>query len=421
MSSGQGSRPVEGSVLFTNGDTRYEFIQDLGTGRHGELLLVVRPRTPAGAQAQVLLKCLALPALASSSEKYQRTRARLEEEVRLARYLRHPGIARVHGLFEMGHGLCVAVESVEGLSLNTLLAIAQTRGRYFSDAFVLYVAAQVAEALAYAHARTDEAGIPLGIVNRDINPDRIRLEPGGGVKLTDFGVAFSRLAGRLNTTLPRPQGEVMYAAPEALLGAVVDARADLFSLGLTLLEFSTGRHLYDPADLRIEELEARLSKEEREQVLAASVASMVTELPPSAEDAIWCAMSYRSEDVERAAAGLSVPLRDILHTLLRRNPAERFATAAELEAVLRTALARFGAYGGEEAVREVQLALVESGERLAELELPGGEGGISLPLGINLGGPDAIPTRDATPEPRPDVARFVKRNPDEVTTQPSSE
>jgi len=411
MASGKGPRPEVGSVIFTNGDTRYEFIQDLGTGRHGERLLVVRPRTPAGAQAQVVLKCLALPALASISEKYKRTRARLEEEVRLAQYLRHPGIARVYGLFEIGHGLCVAVESVEGLSLNSLLAIAQARGRYFSDAFVMYVGAQVAAALAYAHTRTDDAGIPLGIVNRDINPARIRLEPSGGVKLMDFGVAFSRLAGRLNTTLPRPQGEVMYAAPEALLGEVVDARADIFSLGLTLLEFATGRHLYDPGDLKVEELEERLSKEEREQVLAASVASMVTELPQHVEDAVWCAMAYRSEDVERAAAGLSVPLRDILHTLLQRTPEDRFATAAELEAVLRAALARFGSYGGEDAVREVQMALVDAGERLAELELPGDEGGIAIPPGIDLSRPDAIPTREPTTEPHPD----------EIPTQPAPE
>jgi serine/threonine-protein kinase len=192
----------------------------------------------------------------------------------------------------------------------------------------------------------------------------------------------------------------MYAAPEALLGEVVDARADLFSLGLTLLEFATGRHLYAPGDLKIEDLEARLSKEEREKVLAASVVSLVTELPQYVEDAVWCAMAYRSEDVERAATGLSVPLRDILHTLLQRNPAARFSSAAELEEMLRRALARFGSYGGEDAVREVQLALVDAGERLAELELPGDEGGITIPPGIDLCGPDGIETREPTTEPR---------------------
>ena len=159
-------------------------------------------------------------------------------------------------------------------------------------------------------------------------------------------------------------------------------------------EFATGRHLYDPGHLRIEDLEARSSKEEREQALAAAVASMVTELPPFAEDAIWCAMAYRPEDVARAAEGLPVPLRDILHTLLRRNPTERFATAAELETVMRARLAQLGPYTGEDAVREVQRALVDAGDRLWDLDVANDEGGIT-PLVTATRCPDEMPTADA--------------------------
>lgn len=108
----------------------------------------------------------------------------------------------------MEYGLCVEMENVEGLTFNTLLTVAQARGRYFSEAFILYVGAEVAAALDYAHTRTDDAGLPLGIVNRDVNPARIRLDPHGQVRLTDFGVALSRLAGRLASSLLRPQGEV---------------------------------------------------------------------------------------------------------------------------------------------------------------------------------------------------------------------
>ena len=240
--------------------------------------------------------------------------------------------------------------------------------------------------------------------------------PHGEVRLTDFGVALSRLAGRLATSLPRPQGEVLYAAPEMLLGEVVDARADLFSLGLTLLELATGRHLYDPGHLSIEEVEARLSKEEREMALAASVASMVTELPPFAEDAIWCAMAYHAEDVERAAEGLPVPLRDILHTLLRRNPAERFATAAELETVMRARLAQLGPYTVEDAVNEVQRALVEAGDRLWDFEVPEDEGGITMPV-IETASADKFSTRTDPPTGEQTMVASP-RHPDEVTTVP---
>jgi len=416
MSNPSDSRRSGSVVLFTNGDTSYEFFRDLGQGRVGERILLAQTRTGQRLGSCVVLKCVPVPQVANLTEKYRRTRARLEEEVRLAQYLQHPRIARVRGLFEMEYGLCVAMENVEGLTLNTLLSVAQACGRYFSEAFTLYVGAEVAAALDYAHTRTDDAGVPLRIVNRDVNPARIRMSPHGEVRLTDFGVALSHLAGRLATSLPRPQGEVLYAAPEMLLGEVVDARADLFSLGLTLLEFATGRHLYDPGHLRIEDVEARLSKEEREQALAASVASMVTELPPFAEDAIWCAMAYRSEDVERAAEGLPVPLRDIIHTLLRRNPAERFATASEVETVMRARLAQLGAYTGEDAVREVQRALVEAGDRLRDFDLPDDEGGITPPM-IEDAHADELSTETEPPsEPRKAIAST--RHPDEVTTAP---
>ncbi|QSQ21175.1 protein kinase [Pyxidicoccus parkwayensis] len=399
-------------ILFTRGDTAYEFFFDRGKGRHGERLLVARPRTPEGLQAQVVLKCVSLPEGGEATGEYQHARMRLEEEVRLARYLQHPGIARVHDLFEMKHGLCVVMESVEGLTLDTLLAVAQARGRYFSESFVLYVGAETAAALAYAHTLTDDAGVPLGIVNRDINPARIRVGPRGQVRLTDFGVALSHLAGRLATSLPRLHGEVLYSAPEALLGDGVDARTDLFSLGLTLLEFANGRHLYDPADVRIEDVEKRLTRKQREQVLEASVTAMGAEPPPFAEDAILCAMSYRVRDVERATQGLSATLRDILHTLLRRKPEERFATASELEAVLRARLAQLGTYRGADAVKEVQEAMLEAGDTLDELDVPDDEGGIT-PLVMNTRHPDELVTAEA-------LQPGSSRHPWDFTTKPGS-
>ena len=374
MSNGNDPRPAEGAVLFCNGDTAYEFFQQLGLGRNGERLMLARPRTPFGYQAKVLLKYVALPE-AKFLEKSPGARARLEEETRLGQFLLHPNIARVHGLFEMKYGLCAVMECVEGFSLDALLTIAQTRGGYFSESFVLYVFAEVAAALAYAHSRTDDAGVPLGIVNRDVNPARIRLRPNGTVALTDFGVAFSRLAGRIATSLPRLKGEVLYAAPEALLGEVVDARGDLFSLGLTMLEFATGRHLYDPADLKISEAESRLSPVEHQRVLHASIRHMETGQPLHVEDAIWCAMVYRPQDIGRAAFGVSKPLRALFYKLLRRRPSDRFASAAELEVALRTRLSQLAPYGADDAVKEVEQALFEAGEAMEELTLMDDEGG----------------------------------------------
>ena len=408
MSGDSDPQFAEGVVLFSQGDTKYFLFQILaGEGRNGERTLYARPRTPDGYQGKVLVKYVALPSGAPLPEKYQRARIRLEEEVRLAQFLQHPNIARVHGLFEIKHGLCVASESVDGFTLDSLLAIALARGRYFSESFALYVFAEVAAALSYAHTRTDDAGIPLGIVNRDVNPTRIRLTPRGGVKLTDFGVALSRLAGRVATSLPRPKGDVIYSAPEVLLGAPVDGRADLFSLGLTLLEFTTGRHLYDPGNMKMADLDARLSDEERRRILRATNVSMDAGLTSVAEDAICWAMAYRTEDVDAALQGLPEQLRAIFHKLFKRNPSERFASADELEKALRVRMAELLPYGPHDAVMEVEKALYDAGDAMEELDLRDDEGGF-VPAGRRVHPDDA----DTLPEPR---------NQDELTTNPRPE
>ncbi|MFB1484194.1 serine/threonine protein kinase [Corallococcus sp. RDP092CA] len=404
MSSGADSRLAGGAVLFCDGDTAYEFFQDLGTGRNGERVLFARPRTPNGYRGKVLVKCVPLPE-GPATERFLRARARLEEEVRLAQFLQHPNIAHVHGLFEMKHGLGAVLEHIEGFSLNTLLDIAQLRGRYFSESFVLYVGAEVAAALAHASSRTDDAGNPLGIVNRDINPGCIRLRPGGGVALTDFGVAFSLLQGRPSTTMPRPVGDVIYTAPEVLMGEAADARSDLFSLGLTLLEFATGRHLYDPGDFHPEDAPFRRSREQYLKALKVTALAMGAHPLPFMEDMLRCAMAYRVEDVKAAACGLSKPLRTVFLRLLSRNPASRYPTAAALEVELRAQLARLGPYSGADAVKEVQEAMMEGGEELEELDLMEDEGGI-VPAFPSLS------QDDIRTEPRP------LRSVDETTTEP---
>ena len=365
----------EGVLLFSQGDTQYFLFQILGEGRNGERILYARPRTPAGFQGKVLVKYVSLPSDGVLTERQQLARIRMEEEVRLARFLLHPNIASVHGLFEINHGLCLVSESVGGFTLDSLLAIAQARGRYFSESFCLYVFAEVAAALAYAHSRTDDAGIPLFIVNRDVNPSRIRLMPRGGVVLTDFGVALSRMAGRVATTLPRPKGDVIYSAPELLLGEVVVGRADLFSLGLTLLEFATGRHLYDPGTLTVADLDKRLSADERRRLLSATEINIDAGLTSVAEDAICWAMAYRPDDVELALLGLSEPLSAILRKLLQRKQWERFATADELEAALRARLAELGPFTPADAVKEVEQALSDAGEAMEAMNLMDDEGG----------------------------------------------
>jgi len=110
----------------------------------------------------------------------------------------------------------------------------------------------VVKAPRYAHGLTDARGQPLGIVHRDVCPSNIRVSRGGQVKLTGFGVAWSNLPGREETTEDGAVlGDSDYAPPERLFAGGArrhhDARGELFSLGLVLLELVTGQHLSSPA------------------------------------------------------------------------------------------------------------------------------------------------------------------------------
>jgi eukaryotic-like serine/threonine-protein kinase len=220
------------------------------------------------------------------------------------------------------------------------------------------VGTEVASALNYAHACKDERGAPLGVVHRDVNPARIYLRPEGEVILTDFARARSLLPGRVATTLPRPQGDVFYCSPEALIGEETDPRSDLFSLGLVLLELATWRHLYSMADVRPRDVEKSLTPAVKRLVLDAAYTAMEADLPDHAEDCILRAATFTPRDVDEITKPLAHPLRSIIRKLIQRKPEDRYPSAAALEADLREGLASLGApYGAAEAIEEVFSAL----------------------------------------------------------------
>ncbi|HEX8703321.1 MAG TPA: protein kinase [Myxococcaceae bacterium] len=361
------SQPI---ILFTHEHISYELIQPLGLGPQGEALVLARKRTSRGIGELVLVKCLGKPGPGEApSASSRHTRARLEEEVRLATYLDHPAIARVHGLHEAQGTLYAVVEHVPGVHLDDLLMLAQQRERYFSETFALYLGAGLASALHHAHTRRDEQGRPLGIVHRNLSTTSVGLTWSGEVRVADFGLAFSRLTGRQPTTARRPRLPVFFTAPEVLWGSAAEARSDLFSLGMVLLEFTTGRNLFDPPDKTPEQLSASLPAAEQARVSQVIRTLRRAGLDGSEEQAFWGAASFTPGDVARLTSRLAGPLKPILHRLLRRAPAERFQTAEELEKALRAGLREAGAYGAREALAEIDRALSDAGAALVEDEL----------------------------------------------------
>jgi serine/threonine-protein kinase len=108
---------------------------------------------------------------------------------------------------------------------------------------VLYVAQEALKALSYAHGKTDDAGKALGLVHRDVSPNNLMVSARGEVKLLDFGIV--KAEGKLSQTQAGMiKGNVFYMSPEQARALPVDARSDLFSLGLVLYTAFSGETLY---------------------------------------------------------------------------------------------------------------------------------------------------------------------------------
>ena len=213
---------------------------------------------------------------------------RFGREVRLARRISHPHVARMHDLGTHEGQTFLTMELVLGEDLRSLLA----RERVLPAPAAARIALAVSEGLAAAHA--------AGVVHRDLKPANILLESGGRVVLTDFGIARA-VAGELASRTQGIVGTPMYMAPEQVTGEPVDARADLYALGLVLFEMLVGE------------------------------APFPSETP-------WSAAMLRLRQPPpdlRQRPEVPRVLADLVHHCLGRSPEERPAHADEVAGVLR--------------------------------------------------------------------------------------
>ena len=222
------------------------------------------------------------------------------EEARLASRLTHANIVQVHDFDEVGGRYYIAMELVRGHHLGRVVERARERGLPLGLPRAVNIVAEVAKGLAHAH-RASEGGRPLGIVHRDVSPHNVLVSFEGEVKLADFGIA--RAAGQVGLTEPGTvKGKLAYMPPEQALGGAVDARADLYALGVVLWELCAGRRLF-----------AR-----------------------DTEAATWAAVTSAEPVSPASAWNEAVPPRldALLAALLERVPARRLASADEAAAAL---------------------------------------------------------------------------------------
>jgi serine/threonine-protein kinase len=241
---------------------RYEIISPLGSGGMGQVYLARDSR---------LERKVALKVLLDERTKDDQRLLRFEQEARAASALNHPNIITIYEIGDYGSTHFIAAEFIEGLTLRKILA----EGKMPVVA-ALDVATQVASALSAAHE--------AGIIHRDIKPENVMLRRDGIVKVLDFGLAklvetgsgsgelgavieetasLHPLDSPINASpLQTDPGTVMgtatYMAPEQARGWRVDARADIFSLGVVLYEMVAGRAPFDgptPIDIMTQVLD----------------------------------------------------------------------------------------------------------------------------------------------------------------------
>jgi serine/threonine-protein kinase len=342
---------VEGAHLLTLAGARYHLVRKLDTLAGAQRLLAQRQSSQEPAGLVVIKR------LPSRSRWAQRRR--LAHEAWVARRLAHPGLPHVLHAELGGRRPLLIMEYVEGVRLERVLTWAVRRGVRLSAPCAAYIAADVADALAHAHGVTDEGGRPLRLVHRDVSPANITLSRHAEVKLTDLGAVLTRGPARVRTAAHTLKGAVGYAAPEVLRLGRPDARADVFSLGLVLVEMLTGTHLLDlphqsqpvPVTGSLRKLLGKIWTEQSSWEDPARLAALAARL--------------RSEDVAQVTRQAPTPLRAVAQRALKVSPAERYAHAVEMRDELRAYLLSLRpGYGPAQLVTEVrQLRIQPRGDQ----------------------------------------------------------
>jgi serine/threonine protein kinase/tetratricopeptide (TPR) repeat protein len=283
---------------------RYEILAALGAGGMGEVYL---------ASDTELGRKVAIKAIQSNVTSDRQARRLVMQEARAAAGLVHPGIAAIHDVIEVGGAPLIVMEYVAGESLDRRL-----RRESVSIPQATEWGMQIAEALQHAHAN--------GIVHCDIKPGNIRVRPDSVIKVLDFGIARIRSvaaggvgpgeAGETTTIVtPHIVGTPPYMAPEQVLSMPVDARTDVYAIGVVMFELLSGKRPFDAAD--------RLT-------LSAQIVSGPTPLvadvnptvPADLSAVVARAMARSAADRYETAAALAAALREVHARITRSSTAD---------------------------------------------------------------------------------------------------
>lgn len=246
------------------------------------------------------------------------------EEARVTAMLDHPGVAQVFEFGVIDNLPFIAMEYLRGKNLDETLNALREQGERLSPSLAVFIAHQVAGALAHASELEDERGRSLGLVHGEVIPANIMLVREGAVKLLDFGVTAVTHDPRYTLTrrgrpLPR---HAAYLSPEQVAGKGADKRSDVFSLGVVLWEMLTGRRLFA----------GKNDRDTRANVMRAEIlppSRLAAEIPPALDRVVLAALV---RDVGRRYRGAEALARD-LEEVIRTVPSRHGDLTALLERV----------------------------------------------------------------------------------------
>jgi serine/threonine-protein kinase len=215
----------------------YELLRRIATGGMAEVYLA-RRGGPHGFQKIVAVKRI-LPQFVRDADFV----AMFVDEARVCARLGHPNIVQVFDFGEQEGELYMAMEYVDGTTGARLIRAAAARGEEIPLDVCLHITLSILHALEYAHGARDDEGKPLSLVHRDVSPGNVLIDRSGAVKLTDFGIARAAEIER-RTDAGQLKGKLGYMSPEQVVGRDLDARSDIFTLGIVLAEMLILRPLF---------------------------------------------------------------------------------------------------------------------------------------------------------------------------------
>jgi serine/threonine-protein kinase len=287
---------------MSDSQQRYRVVEKLESGGMAE---VFRAESEGlqGFRKQVAIKRV-LPHL-SSKKKFI---SMFLDEARLSAQLSHSNCVQVFDIGVGDNAFFIVMEFVDGANLKAIIEHIRKTGRDFPVEAAVYISLELCKGLAYAHELTDNNGAALHIVHRDMSPPNVLVTKNGEVKIVDFGLA------KANSQLEKSEpgiikGKFSYLSPEAAMGQEVDARTDVFAVGIILWELLAGQRLF------LGDTDFQTVK----KVQAASVPSIAT--------------------INRK---VPAELEKIIAKSLARDPQQRYTTARDLGMDLSKFLFKYG-------------------------------------------------------------------------------